>query len=94
MQWLAVFSAKQCRVASSSLHGLQVNESAQLIHRSQVAVGSIPPQLTPMAPNLGIRSRAEGDFASGQAAVAPQNRFIAPPLQTVQAADASGTGGR
>lgn len=58
----------------------------------QVAAGSIPPQLVPVAPNLALRTRAEGDFASGAAAVTPQGRFIAPPLQTATTADAAAAG--
>jgi hypothetical protein len=61
--------------------------------RVQVAAGDIPPQLVPVAPDLTLRSRAEGDFATGQAAVTPQNRFIAPPLQTATTADAAAAGG-
>lgn len=61
----------------------------------QVAAGTIPPQLTPKPVNLTVRSRAQGDFAAGEAAVTPQNRYIAPPLQTAAADSGSmAAGGR
>lgn len=59
---------------------------------AQVAAGTIPPTLTPMPVNLTQRTRAEGDFATGQAAVTPQNRYVAPSLSAL--ADSGAATGR
>lgn len=55
-------------------------------------MGTIPATLTPLPVNLTRRTRAEGDFATGQAAVTPQNVYVAPPLSTL--ADSGAAAGR